>query len=377
MLPVRAFAAVTVALTPDLASVRPEAVAFFTATVSGTPNVQVRWYVNNIEGGNATLGTISAGKYTAPAVRPATAVTLKAVSVADPTVSDSSAITVLNPVPSFADVTPRFINTGLSTTIRAFGSKFVSGARIYWGATPLTTTLVSATELRAVYTPADAAGAIVSLRVRNPDPGAVFSDWTHSVTILAPITVSISPPSISLRLGEGMTFPSAIYNSQNPALASIHPLWAQRKLAAVANVGMLVQPTTRAQYLARLVPLPSNLFSHADQQQQWASPQNLSVTGWCGRMADRVQGLNTPSVFPQAVAVSGNSQQLVGTLTTPISVSEGAALLGNDSSPLATARLASLQETLEFDSGLAVYQAARPDHEGRACSRAITGRCSP
>ena len=35
-------------------------------------------------------------------------------------------------------------------------------------------------------------------------------------------------------------------------LASIAPLWAQKKLAAVANVGMLVQPTTRQQYLAEL-----------------------------------------------------------------------------------------------------------------------------
>ena len=36
-------------------------------------------------------------------------------------------------------------------------------------------------------------------------------------------------------------------------LASIAPLWAQKKLAAVANVGMLVQPTTRQQYLAGTV----------------------------------------------------------------------------------------------------------------------------
>src|SRR5215510_11756466 len=37
-------------------------------------------------------------------------------------------------------------------------------------------------------------------------------------------------------------------------LQAIHPLWAQGQLAAVANVGMLVQPTTRAQYLASAVP---------------------------------------------------------------------------------------------------------------------------
>ena len=35
-------------------------------------------------------------------------------------------------------------------------------------------------------------------------------------------------------------------------LAAIQPLWAQQKLAVVANVGMLVQRTSRAQYLNQL-----------------------------------------------------------------------------------------------------------------------------
>jgi len=155
------------------------------------------------------------------------------------------------------------------------------------------------------------------------------------------------------------TSSGAVYGL-HPALAQLHPLWGQGKLAAVANVGMLVRPTTRAQYVAGSVPVPSNLFSHSDQQFQWqaASPQATSLTGWCGRIADRLQSYNAPSIFPTGVAVSGNSQQLVGATTSPATVSEGAALLGNDGSALAAARLASLQEMLQFDSGLAVYQAA-------------------
>ena len=49
----------------------------------------------------------------------------------------------------------------------------------------------------------------------------------------------------------------------------IHELWAQNKMAIVPNVGTLVQPTTRAQYLARSVPLPYQLFSHSDQVTQY------------------------------------------------------------------------------------------------------------
>lgn len=62
----------------------------------------------------------------------------------------------------------------------------------------------------------------------------------------------------------------------------------------VNNVGMLVRPTTRAQYMARTVPVPTNLFSHSYQQQQWqnASPLVASTAGWAGRVADRVSLLN-------------------------------------------------------------------------------------
>src|SRR5262249_37196989 len=55
----------------------------------------------------------------------------------------------------------------------------------------------------------------------------------------------------------------------NPGMTDLQPLWSQGKLAAVANVGMLIRPTTRAQYLAGSVAVPLNLFSHGDQQLQW------------------------------------------------------------------------------------------------------------
>src|ERR1017187_5512104 len=50
----------------------------------------------------------------------------------------------------------------------------------------------------------------------------------------------------------------------NDGLTSIAPLWAQQKLAAVANVGMLVQPVNRQQYVSGTAMVPTNLFSHAE-----------------------------------------------------------------------------------------------------------------
>jgi serine protease len=72
----------------------------FTATVRDTLNTQVTWRVNNVTGGNGTVGTISAaGLYTAPASIPSPAtVTVTAVSVANANRAASATVTITAPV---------------------------------------------------------------------------------------------------------------------------------------------------------------------------------------------------------------------------------------------------------------------------------------
>ena len=63
----------------------------FTATVTGAVNTNVRWFVNNVEGGDPSTGTITAaGEYRAPPLMPAKplTVTVRAQSVVDPTAFD-------------------------------------------------------------------------------------------------------------------------------------------------------------------------------------------------------------------------------------------------------------------------------------------------
>ncbi len=98
----------------------------------------------------------------------------------------------------------------------------------------------------------------------------------------------------------------------NDCLKLIQPLWGSGQLAVVANVGLLVQPTTQAQYQATVtggpaVPLPTNLFSHADQQVQMQAgiPSSSASTGWAGRVADAVAAQNAGGSFPPSVSVSG------------------------------------------------------------------------
>ena len=66
----------------------------------------------------------------------------------------------------------------------------------------------------------------------------------------------------------------------HPSLVEIQGLYNQGKAAVLANVGMLVQPITRAAYLTNnSAIMPNALFSHSDQADQWqtAIPNGIAT----------------------------------------------------------------------------------------------------
>ncbi len=94
---------ISVSVTPTSATVQAGLTAQFTATVRGATNNAVTWYVNNIQGGNSTYGTISSkGVFAAPKSVPANpSVSIKATSVQDPTKSASAAVVIAPPSSAF------------------------------------------------------------------------------------------------------------------------------------------------------------------------------------------------------------------------------------------------------------------------------------
>lgn len=100
----------------------------------------------------------------------------------------------------------------------------------------------------------------------------------------------------------------------HPGLAGFHSLFGQGKAALIGNVGTLVQPTTKAQYNARTVKLPPQLFSHNDQQVQWQSsvPDQPFKTGWGGRTADLLDSLNTNNSVSMSISLNGFNSFQVG-----------------------------------------------------------------
>jgi hypothetical protein len=94
---------VSVTVSPKTPSVAPGATQQFTATVTGSANTNVDWYVTNGTsgglGGDSTVGTITAaGLYTAPSTMPAfPSVFVTAVSQADSSKSDTATLTFIGP----------------------------------------------------------------------------------------------------------------------------------------------------------------------------------------------------------------------------------------------------------------------------------------
>lgn len=112
-----------------------------------------------------------------------------------------------------------------------------------------------------------------------------------------------------------------------PELAGIKALYDQGRAGVVANVGPLVQPTTKATFEAEAVPLPPRLFSHNDQQSVWqASAPEGAQFGWGGQFADAViaSGANEAPEFTSITSL-GDGLFLTGQVARPYQVDVGGA----------------------------------------------------
>ena len=148
----------------------------------------------------------------------------------------------------------------------------------------------------------------------------------------------------------------------NPMLPDVQSLYNSGAAAIVANVGTLIQPTTRTSYLGKNVATPSNLFSHPDQQLEWqnAAASTATATGWAGRIADAINvQYNVNAQIPMIASVAGDTLFCNGVSTSPASVSPGN--LGNancsEGATECAAQLTTAQQLVNFSTGLSLVQA--------------------
>ncbi len=146
----------------------------------------------------------------------------------------------------------------------------------------------------------------------------------------------------------------------HPSCPELQTLFGEDKLAVLFNVGTLVRPTTRAQYLANnKFYTPPQLFSHSDQVTQWQTsiPDAPPTTGWGGRVADLLDAsANLNGSISMSVSVNGANTFEIGNLISQYQVSTTGAVTTStsaDSVNTGNARIRALKNILGLsDSNL-------------------------
>ncbi|HPO23617.1 MAG TPA: DUF1501 domain-containing protein [Arenimonas sp.] len=128
------------------------------------------------------------------------------------------------------------------------------------------------------------------------------------ITRLRPDLLPISAASIND--GRQLAFPKE--------MSSLKRLYDKGKAAVMTNVGVLAQPTSKAQYNTDGFELPPQLFSHSDHQRFWqlGVPNYTTRTGWAGRMGDLLAAGNNSNVS-MCISVAGNNTWQVGGTVLP------------------------------------------------------------
>jgi len=153
----------------------------------------------------------------------------------------------------------------------------------------------------------------------------------------------------------------------HPNMPEMQSLFNQGKLAVLCNNGPLVEPLTRTTYQNGTGKKPLQLFSHSDQVGlfQTAIANNVSQTGWGGRLADKTQGLNGSATFPSNVSIAGINLLLSGVDTRQLAVADSNTLLANvlqlimsGTSGEQASRLASFNELRTLDNQFKLVKAA-------------------
>src|SRR5439155_21685664 len=105
------------------------ATQLFTATVVGSSNTAVTWYVNDVLGGNSTLGTVdTSGNYHAPAAKPGSSIKVRARSAANTSTYGAASVTLSSPSPlTITSVAPGSIPLG-PFLMPVTGTGFVNGS---------------------------------------------------------------------------------------------------------------------------------------------------------------------------------------------------------------------------------------------------------
>jgi hypothetical protein len=226
-----------VTLSPSSKSLALGGTQLFTATVGGTTNTALNWYVNGALGGNAAQGKLTACTtvtprtctYTAPAINvpsPNPAV-IKVASQADPSKFATARVTVTTTIVVTISPTSKSLALGgtqvftatISHTTNTALNWYVNGALGGNAAQGKLTACTTVTPRTCTYT-------APAVNVPSPNPAVIevasqadpSKSATANVAVTTTIAVTLSPSSKSLALGGTQLFTATISKTTNTAL---------------------------------------------------------------------------------------------------------------------------------------------------------------
>jgi hypothetical protein len=218
---------VAVAVSPKNASVQVNGTQSFTCTVTGTANTSCTW--------SATRGSITAGAYRAPATAGSDEVT--ATSVADPSRSDTAAVTVTEtpPAVSAVTVTPKAATVfqGGTQTFTCAVAGATTDRTCTWEATGGTITSAG------LYTAPATAGSYVVTARSHADP----SRFDTATVTVPQITVAISPKTATVPQGGTRTFSCTVTGAADTGCT-----WSATA-GTITSAGLYTAPTTAGSYV--------------------------------------------------------------------------------------------------------------------------------
>ncbi len=137
----------------------------------------------------------------------------------------------------------------------------------------------------------------------------------------------------------------------HPSAGGLQTLFNSGQACIIANVGPLIAPVTKDDFLNGSSSIPPRLFSHNDQQDQWQTLKGRDnlVSGWAGRIADVISAATDQQTLPLNVSTAGTNLFQSGQDTVPYTISEeGADAYGalEDSVTLGTERRQAFQDYL-------------------------------
>jgi hypothetical protein len=223
---------VTVTVAPATATVQTGGSQALAATVTNATNTSVTWQVNGVAGGNGSVGTISSsGVYTAPSAVPSpAAVTVTAVSVADPAQSGAALLTIAAPPPAPAPVSVAVapgtasLQTGTSQNFTATVTN-TTNTTVSWqvngvaGGNSTVGTISSAGAYTAPSAvPSPATVTVTAVSAADPTKSGAALATITAPPPPAPVSVSVAPGTANLQTGASQSFTASVTNTSNAAV---------------------------------------------------------------------------------------------------------------------------------------------------------------